>query len=90
LTGCHPDGKGVARDLKRAARGFRLASEQGDPESQYILSQVYADGQGVDRDDKEVEELLRLAASSGLDKARQTLGRLLLMKSAEKLKPDAD
>ena len=76
--------------MKQAARWFRLASEQGDAESRYTLGRMYMDGQGVDRDYKEAEELLRLAASSGLDKAQEALGKLLLMKSAEKLKPDAD
>jgi len=83
-------GNGGARDLKQAARWFRLASEQGDAESQFILGRMYIDGEGVDRDYKEAEELLRLAAASGLDKAEELLGKLLLLKSAEKIKPDSE
>jgi TPR repeat protein len=51
---------------------------------------MYMDGQGVDRDYKEAEELLRLAAANGLDEAQEALGKLLLLKSAEKINPDAD
>ena len=46
----HGQGRGVKRDLKEAARWYRLAATQGHTTAQGILGGLYAAGLGVPRD----------------------------------------
>lgn len=43
-------GRGVARDMPRAAHWLGTAARQGDPASQFMLGMMYEHGQGLSRD----------------------------------------
>ena len=66
----------VARDYKEAARLFRLAADQQEPEAEFNLGLCYEKGYGVNRDLDEAIWLYQLAASQGNDKAKNALRRL--------------
>jgi TPR repeat protein len=67
-------GEGVERDLKEAARLYRLAAEQGVASAQNNLGVMYKNGEGVFPDKKEAARLYRLAAEQGVASAQYNLG----------------
>ena len=58
-------GQGVAKDDAEAARWYRMAAEQGNPDAQFNLGLSYAKGQGVAKDNAEAVHWYRLAAEQG-------------------------
>ncbi|MCF8210042.1 MAG: sel1 repeat family protein [Rhodoferax sp.] len=46
----HEAGRGVERDLDRAARLFRVGAQRGDAEAQYALAVMYRTGRGLEKD----------------------------------------
>jgi TPR repeat protein len=67
-------GSGVARDVARAGQYFRLAADQDDAQSQFMLGTMYANGAGVPRDDAQAVAWYRRAAEKGLAVAQTNLG----------------
>jgi len=65
----YKDGEGVAQDHAEAARWFRLAADQGDPEAQWELGHI-------SEDDAEAVRWWRLAAGQGYVRAQLILGRM--------------
>ena len=57
-----------------AAKWFRKAAEQGDPEAQNSLGFCYAEGQGVPHDIDEAMRWYRKAAEQGHVTAQSNLG----------------
>ena len=53
LAWMYENGMGVLKDDKEAAKWFRLAAEQGDPEAQYNFGVMYHYGKGIVKDGKE-------------------------------------
>ena len=53
-----------------------MAAEQGDPDSQYLLAELYENGDGVTRDLDEAAKWYRLAAERGDTDAKAALERL--------------
>jgi TPR repeat protein len=66
-------GEDVKPDGAKAFRWFKMASENGDPESQYWLSVMYELGVGVKVDKKESLRWLRAAAGGGYPEASKKL-----------------
>jgi TPR repeat protein len=58
------------RTNAEAARGCRLAAEQGDADGQNLLGAVYANGKGVPQDYVQSHMWLNLSAAQGLETAR--------------------
>jgi len=61
-------------DYANAARLFRQLAAQGDANSQFRLSLMYATGRGMPLDYSESVRLLRLAARQGNSSAQSNLG----------------
>jgi Sel1 repeat len=53
-------------------------AEQGDPEAQFFLGQMYAEGESVPQDYGEAAKWYRLAAEQGMVEAQYELGRMYL------------
>jgi TPR repeat protein len=66
-------GKGVNQDKNEAAKWYRLAAEQGDPDAQFILGVMYYQGDRVGKDVREAFKWFRLAAEQGSPEAQSTL-----------------
>ena len=66
-------GLGLPKDPAKAARWYRKAAEQGLPEAQYSLGQMYAEGRGVRKDLVEAHMWLSLSARAGFDAAHRAL-----------------
>jgi TPR repeat protein len=62
------------KDYISAAKGFRLAAEQGEASAQFNLGVMYRQGQGVLQDDAEAVKWYRLAAAQGHADAQFNLG----------------
>jgi TPR repeat protein len=73
----HEQGRGVPKDVAKAAAWYRRAAEQGDPQAQYDLSIMLLTGEGVTRDDAEAAQRLRVAAKAGVVPAQYNLGVVL-------------
>lgn len=58
-------GRGVGRDLARAAAWFKRAAEGGDGEAMYALGVMYATGAGQVKDTALAAEWLRKSAAAG-------------------------
>jgi hypothetical protein len=69
-------GYGVTQDHAEAARWYRLAASQGDPDAQYCLGILYDNGAGVTQNDSEAVKWFHLAADQGHAKAQNNLGTL--------------
>jgi hypothetical protein len=73
LAWMHEAGRGLPRDLPRAARLFRDAAENGDPEAQYALSVMLATGAGQEKNEREAREWLEKSAAAGYPEAVNAL-----------------
>ena len=71
------EGKGVPLDFDEAVKWFRLAAEQGDHSSQFMLGSMYFQGQGVPLDFDEAVKWFRLAAEQGSSDAQFILEKIL-------------
>ncbi|AMK13762.1 Sel1 domain-containing protein [methanogenic archaeon mixed culture ISO4-G1] len=69
-------GKGVEKDLGKAAELFKRAAEMGSPYSQRFLGCMYRDGEYFTKDDKEAHKWLSRAAEQGLENAKEELKAL--------------
>ena len=63
-------GEGVPQDYAEAAKWFRRAAEQGDPEAQASLGGAYRMGRGVPQDYAQAVAWFRTAAEQGLPTAQ--------------------
>lgn len=72
---CYENGKGVERDLVRAAECYKSAAVQGQTGAMYNLALFYMEGVGnLPKDPQHSLKLLENAAESGLCKAQLYLG----------------
>ena len=69
LAWLHEAGRGVPRDLARAAELFTSAAESGDAEAQFALSVMLHTGAGQARDDDAARRWLMKAAEAGYPEA---------------------
>jgi TPR repeat protein len=69
----YANGEGVGRDLKEAAKWYRLAADQGQVVALNALGIMYATGEGVGADAAEAEKLFRQAAAQGDEQAKGNL-----------------
>lgn len=69
LAWLYEAGRGVPRDLARAAELFAAAAELGDPEAQFALSVMLRTGAGQARDDAAARRWLQKAAEAGYPEA---------------------
>ena len=60
-------------NYKEAAKWFRMAVEQNDPEAQYYLGTLYNFGDGVEEDIDEALKWYRKSADQGYEKALEKL-----------------
>ena len=63
--------------FKFAAKNYRAASEQGDPDAQCTLGGLYQKGIGVEKDEAEAVKWFRTAAEQGFMKGKTLLGMAL-------------
>ena len=75
------DGIGVARDLKRAARWYRVGAEVGDGLAQLALGAMYLDGEGVRRDLLQAAVYLQLAEQRLSDPASRAKAQEALLRA---------
>ncbi|UNK37789.1 peptidoglycan-binding protein [Shinella sp. H4-D48] len=73
----YTDGRGVAVDLKEAARWYELAAARGFAPAEYRLANLYEKGQGVERDLEHARKLYEVAANKGNASAMHNLAVLL-------------
>lgn len=73
----YTDGRGVATDLKEAARWYELAAARGFAPAEYRLANLYEKGQGVERDLPRARQLYEVAAGKGNASAMHNLAVLL-------------
>lgn len=73
LAWLYEAGRGVDRDLPRAAQLFRSAAEGGDAEAQYALAVMLETGAGQATNTEESAQWLRRAAAGGYPEAIQAL-----------------
>ena len=66
LALCYETGKGVKKDLKQAAKHYKLAAEDDHPQAVYNLALMYINGEVVDTDMKKGVELMEKAAQLDL------------------------
>ncbi|WP_198175007.1 SEL1-like repeat protein [Spirosoma arboris] len=76
LALCYFHGKGVAKDLVKAASLMRLASSQGNQEAQSALGSMYCYGLGVEKNYEEALKWYQLAAKAGNTTAYTYIGYL--------------
>ncbi|MBI3549642.1 MAG: SEL1-like repeat protein [Elusimicrobia bacterium] len=76
LYEAHRDGRGVAKDLRKALDWLRKAAEQGYPDAERALGARLVRGDGVTRDAEAGAEWLRKAALKGHLGACQDLAEL--------------
>ena len=69
-------GRGVRKDLKEAAKWYRLAANQGKAYAQMNLGMMYFDGEGIPQDKNEGVKLFTAAANRGDAMAQRRLGIL--------------
>ena len=70
----YANGRGVPRDIVRAAKWHRKAAEQGLPQADYQLGLDYANGEGVKVSQTEASKWFRKAAEQGMASAQHELG----------------
>ncbi|MGB3812048.1 MAG: peptidoglycan-binding protein [Shinella sp.] len=73
----YTEGRGVASDLKEAARWYELAAARGFAPAEYRLANLYEKGQGVERDLNRARQLYEVAANKGNASAMHNLAVLL-------------
>ena len=66
---------GLEKDLKKAARYYKLAADQGYDKAQFTLGRYYEDGKGVEKNLTDAVKYYKLAADQGHEKAQFNLGR---------------
>lgn len=76
LGAAYRSGRGVARDIDKAAFWFEKAAAGGDADAQYGLGMLYQNGLGVEIDRDLALEFIALAARGGHGEARRTLARI--------------
>ena len=59
-----------------AAKWFRLAADQGDPQAPSILGFMYLNGRGVQQNDVEAARWLRVGAEHGVARAQSLLSEM--------------
>lgn len=64
LAEAYSSGRGVARDMAKAADCYRKAAKQGDPEAQGRLAMLYSLGQGVPQSDADAYFWFDLASAA--------------------------
>ncbi len=69
---------GVAGDDAEAAKWFRKAADQDDPDGERYLAEMYVGGRGVPADNAEAAKWLRLAAGQGDPRAQHNLAVMYL------------
>lgn len=74
LGWCYADGVGVAKDLKKAARCFQVAADEGFAAAQNNLGALYYDGLGVPKDPAVSASWFLKAAEQGHASAQCSLG----------------
>lgn len=77
------DGRGVAKDEKKAIELWQLAAEAGNPWAQFNLGNRYAQGWGVAKDDQKAVQYWQDAAEAGNGPASYNLGLLYYHKQDE-------
>lgn len=70
------NGHGAAKDTEVALEFLTAASDNGFPQAQYYLGQVYEKGLGVDRDYEQAMEYYMMAAESDYAPAENQIGYL--------------
>ena len=70
----YSEGKWVAQDDEEAAKWFRKAAIQGNPEGQYHLALCYSSGYGMPKNDALAAEWYQKAANQGHSGAQYRLG----------------
>lgn len=73
----YTEGRGVATDLKEAARWYELAAARGFAPAEYRLANLYEKGQGVERDLNRARQLYEVSAEKGNASAMHNLAVLL-------------
>lgn len=66
----------LLQDYAQAAKWFRMAAEQGDPEAQHYLGSIYEAGEDVGEDFEEAEKWYSKAAEQGHKQAIEDLKEL--------------
>ncbi len=74
----YKDGLGVRRDLKEAARWYRLAADRGDPQGAFSLALAYLRGRGVEENRQVAIGWLEKAALTNHSGAIYNLGLLAI------------
>lgn len=69
-------GKGVTKDLTKAAEWYRKAAEQGDADAQYKLGLFYENGYGVTQDKEQAMQWYKKAAEQGNENAKKALDKM--------------
>jgi TPR repeat protein len=75
----YEQGLGVPKDLKTAARWYRLSAEGGNASAQYNLGVFYQFGKGVAKDPAEAVRWLRMAAEQRHGRAQNNLSTFYFM-----------
>src|SRR6266705_3256885 len=70
----YASGRGVARDVVKAAKWHRKAADQGLAQAQYQLGLDYANGEGVKTSQSEASRWFRKAAEQGMVEAQYEMG----------------
>src|SRR5262249_26239434 len=70
----YENGRGVRKDLGKAAELYQKAADQGYPPAQYNLGLLYEHGEGVPKDLGKARELYQKAADQGYALAQCNLG----------------
>ncbi|MBB5044196.1 peptidoglycan-binding protein [Shinella fusca] len=79
----YTEGRGVATDLKEAARWYALSADRGFAPAEYRLANLYEKGQGVDLDLDRARRLYETAAEKGNASAMHNLAVLLATGTGE-------
>jgi len=72
------NGEGIPQDSAKAMDWLRKAADQGDPQAQYNLGEIYEHGQGVPQDFSQALEWLQKAAEHGAIPAQERLGAIYI------------
>ena len=64
----------LGKDYVNAEKFFRKAAEQGDPEAQFCLGDMYNNGYGVVKDERKAIELFRKSAEQRFAPSQINLG----------------
>lgn len=75
----YKDGKGVQKDIKKAAEWFEKAAAQGNADSQNHIGIMYYLGYGVQKDIKKAIEWFEKAAVQGHSNAQFNLGVMYVL-----------